>query len=159
VREAQDKWAAGVVDIGRVYREGEDYVARAAKHVDKLYAYDLGPVLFKPTLATDVPFRPTAQMALSYFVGGEIAEDRGFALKPWRSVRFGDQRISLRGQTALAMGLYLFTPYGTDAPTQVEFTFGYIRDARGDLRINLHHSSMPFTPPLLQPIEGAIADG
>ncbi|MEM8921016.1 MAG: hypothetical protein AAGB25_06580, partial [Pseudomonadota bacterium] len=33
VREAQDKWAAGVVDIGRVYREGEDYVARAAKHV------------------------------------------------------------------------------------------------------------------------------
>ncbi|MEC9118556.1 MAG: phosphoribosyl-AMP cyclohydrolase, partial [Candidatus Thermoplasmatota archaeon] len=29
------------------------------------------------------------------------------------------------------------------AETKVEFTFGYITDSSGTLRINLHHSSMP----------------
>jgi hypothetical protein len=28
----------------------------------------------------------------------------------------------------------------------VDKTFGYVRDAAGDLRIVLHHSSLPFTP-------------
>ena len=28
---------------------------------------------------------------------------------------------------------------------KVEYTFGYITDSEGNLRINLHHSSMPAT--------------
>ena len=29
--------------------------------------------------------------------------------------------------------------------TKVEYTFGYIRDINGNLRINLHHSSIPHS--------------
>jgi hypothetical protein len=40
------------------------------------------------------------------------------------------------------MGNYFFTaPDG--AEVKVEYTFGYIQDDDGRLRIQLHHSSMP----------------
>merc|ERR1712032_90503 len=40
------------------------------------------------------------------------------------------------------MGNYFFTnPEG--AEVKVEYSFGYVLDAEGKLRINLHHSSMP----------------
>lgn len=46
------------------------------------------------------------------------------------------------GDSALAMGNYFFT--GPDgAEVKVEYTFGYKADGNGDLRIRLHHSSMP----------------
>ena len=35
------------------------------------------------------------------------------------------------------------TPEGDEV--KVEYTFGYIVDSSGNLRINLHHSSMPAT--------------
>ena len=42
------------------------------------------------------------------------------------------------------MGNYFFTtPEGEEV--KVEYTFGYITDSEGKLRINLHHSSMPAT--------------
>lgn len=41
------------------------------------------------------------------------------------------------------MGEYFFTT--TDGEdVKVEYSFGYIRDANGDLKINLHHSSLPY---------------
>ena len=43
---------------------------------------------------------------------------------------------------ALAMGNYFFTgPDGSE--TKVEYTFGYVEDEDGVLRIQVHHSSMP----------------
>ena len=40
------------------------------------------------------------------------------------------------------MGNYFFTaPDGTEA--KVEYTFGYAVDEAGELRIQLHHSSLP----------------
>ena len=48
--------------------------------------------------------------------------------------------------TAIAMGNYYFTSeQDKKNETKVEYTFGYIRDINGNLRINLHHSSIPHS--------------
>jgi len=146
VLDAQEAWGDGIVAIGAVFQEDGDYKARAAEHITDLYAYEHSEVLFKPTLASDPQFRKTFDQALSYFVGGEIAEDSGFAIKPWSKVRFGEQQIITHSDSAVAMGNYFFTPVGSEEETKVEYTFGYIKDAEGRGRINVHHSSLPFTP-------------
>ncbi len=144
---AQKAWGDGIVAIGKVYREEGDYVARASEHIHTLYAYDLGPVLFKPTLASVDQYRETFEQALSYFVGGNDnhPEDKGFAIAPYTNVRWDETAISVLGDTAIAMGNYYFTNE-EGVETKVEYSFGYIRDAEGNLRINLHHSSLPFSP-------------
>ena len=44
------------------------------------------------------------------------------------------------------MGNYYFTSVDDKKnETKVEYTFGYIKDKRGNLRINLHHSSIPHS--------------
>ena len=89
-------------------------------------------------------FRGTFEAALSYFVAsnGVCPEDTGFAIKGWTAVRFENSDVILEDTTALAMGNYFFTaPEGHEV--KVEYTFGYLRDAEGALRIRLHHSSMP----------------
>jgi hypothetical protein len=143
--DAQKAWADGIVEISKVYLDKGDYKAQAKEHIDTLYAYGLSNVLFKPTLASDDQFRETFEEALSYFVGGVIEEDGGFAIKPWSAARFGEQEMIFDKDSALAMGNYYFTPVGSDEETKVEFTFAYMKDKKGNLRINLHHSSLPFS--------------
>ncbi len=146
VETAQKAWGDGIVAIGETFTAGGDYKARAAEHIRTLYAYDHGGVLFKPTLASERQFRNTFDDALSYFVTGHIGEDGGFAIKPWSNVRFGEQDVLLQDANAVAMGNYYFTPVGETEETKVEFTFVYIRDDSGALRISVHHSSLPYTP-------------
>lgn len=146
VLDAQKTWGEGIVAIGEVFINKGDYKARATQHINELYAYDHSEVLFKPTLASQKQFRATFEDALSYFVGGHISEDNGFAIKPWSKVRFGEQQIVMSSDTAIAMGNYFFTPVGETEETKVEYTFGYMKDANGKLRINVHHSSLPYTP-------------
>jgi hypothetical protein len=101
-------------------------------------------VLFKPTFAAKQQFRPTFEGAMSYFVGqnGACPEDNGFAIQHWTNVRFENQEMVINGPTAMTMGNYFFTrPDGTEA--KVEFSFCYIQDTGGKLRIHLHHSSVP----------------
>lgn len=130
--------------MASAHQMGGDYVGIARNHVETLYAYGISTVLFKPTLAAVEQFRPTFEQALSYFVASNNAcpEDKGFAIKGWTKVRFENTGIILDGSTALAMGNYFFTaPEGDEV--KVEYTFGYVLDDAGALRINLHHSSMP----------------
>ena len=144
VESAQQAWGAGIVAIASAHSTGGDYVGIASNHVNRLYAYQIGPVLFKPTLAAIDQFRPTFDTALSYFVASNNAcpEDIGFAIKGWKDVRFENTDVIGDGNTALAMGNYFFTcPEGDEV--KVEYTFGYIQDDDGNLRIQLHHSSMP----------------
>ena len=144
VESAQQAWGAGIVAIASAHSTGGDYVGIASNHVNNLYAYQIGPVLFKPTLAAIDQFRPTFDTALSYFVASNNAcpEDKGFAIKGWKDVRFENTDVIVDGNTALAMGNYFFTsPDGDEV--KVEYTFGYIQDDDGNLRIQLHHSSMP----------------
>ena len=144
VEGAQKAWGEGIVAIANAHKNDGDYVSIASNHINTLYAYQMGPVLFKPTLAAIDQFRPTFDTALSYFVASNNAcpEDKGFAIKGWTNVRFENSDVIIDGGTALAMGNYYFTdPQG--AEVKVEYTFGYIEDDQGNLRIQLHHSSMP----------------
>jgi len=144
VEEAQEKWGQGIVEISSAYSEGGDFVKRAELHIDSLYDYKDGNVLFKPTFASEEQFRSTFDSALSYFVGenGVCSEDTGFAIKGWTKVRFQNDDVIIHGSTALAMGNYFFTNSEGDE-VKVEYSFGYTNDSEGNLRICLHHSSVP----------------
>ena len=144
--KAQNTWGNAIVAIGKANQNGGDFKGLAEETVDNLYAYDEGNVLFKPTLASEQQFRLTEEDALSYFVGGDIPEDAGFALRPWSNVRFENAAFSLNCKTALAMGNYFFTDAKTGEETKVEFSFGYIKNKDGKLLIILQDSSLPFNP-------------
>jgi hypothetical protein len=149
VVNAQKAWGEGIVKIGEVFSQGGDYTAAAAEHINKFYGYDLSLVLFKPTLASVDQFRTSFDSALSYFVGGNSAfpEDKGFAIKPWTKVRWkNDGIVNNSCNMAVAMGNYWFTPASGDPETKVEYTFAYVRGEDGNLRIVVHHSSVPFNP-------------
>lgn len=145
VAAAQTAWGEGIVAIGKAFTEGGDFKAAAESHINEFYAYgDDNTVLFKPTLAAQDQFRGTFAEALSYFIGTDGTEDGGFAIKPWTAVRWENEGTVTDGDSAIAMGNYYFTD--TDGKdTKVEYTFGYLRDADGKLKINLHHSSLPFS--------------
>lgn len=135
----QKQWGDGIVAIGKA----NDPQITALDHLDTLYGYDLSDVLFKPTKASKDQFRGTKEEALSYFVKGVVPEDKGFALAPYTQVRFENEGIITDCDSAMAMGNYYFTT--TDGQDiKVEYSFGYIKDDEGNLKINLHHSSLPY---------------
>nr|WP_086299291.1 hypothetical protein [Enterococcus sp. 3C8_DIV0646] len=145
IEEAQEAWAESIVAIGEASTQSEEAAEEQAKEtLDTLYAFDEGTVLFKPTKAAEIPFRSTKEEALSYFVGGDIEEDSGFALEPWTNVRFDNHDTILNGDTALSSGNYYFTSGETGEEVKVEYTFGYMLDEDGNVRIQLQHSSVPF---------------
>ena len=147
IEAAQAAWGEGIVKIAAAHTSGGDFVQVATDHVRTLYAYGLTPVLFKPTLAAEQQFRSTFDDALSYFVASNNAcpEDKGFAIKGWTAVRFENVDILTDGKVGMAMGNYFFTtPEGDEV--KVEYSFGYTLDGDGNVRINLHHSSMPYAP-------------
>merc|ERR1719478_1666898 len=156
VLAAQKLWAESIASISKVYADQGDYVAAAGEAAGKLYGYGKSDVVFKPTKATANPFRPTAEDAMSYFVGAEAmknnkfkGEDAGFAInggKGWKDVTFRNHQIDLNGATAQAMGDYVFTDATSGDKVRVEYTFGYKRCGDGDVRIYLHHSSVPYAP-------------
>ncbi len=142
----QQVWSEGIVSIGKVYLDGGDYVAAAENHIDELYGFELGKVLFKPTLASEKQFRLTKVSALSYFVGHnpDYTEDHGFAIKPWSAIRWESAGITVLGNVALAMGNYYFTPAKGGDEVKVEYSFAYVKDENGNLKIVLHDSHVPY---------------
>ncbi len=145
INEAQKLWGNAIVEIGKAKTDGGDFEAVATKKIDELYGYEQGVVLFKPTKAAEKQFRLTKEGALSYFVGNNqnFPEDKGFALQPWTKVRFENSDMILNKYNALAMGNYFFTTLEGEE-VKVEFSFGYFKDKEGTIRINLHHSSLPY---------------
>lgn len=147
VINAQIAWGEGIVKIGETFQNNGDYVGAAKKHIQEFYGYDLGSVLFKPTLASEKQFRSTFDSALSYFVGGNESypEDKGFAIKPWKKVRWENAGIINNNcKMAVAMGNYYFTPAEGGEEVKVEYTFGYVKDANEKIKISVHQSSVPF---------------
>ena len=147
VLNAQNKWGEGVVKIGSLKENRHECEVFANEFLDKRYAFEAGPVLFKPTKCAIEQFRPAKMQALSYFIAGEnraCAEDKGFAIQPWTKVRFENSNLILEENRAIAMGNYYFTAVdGSEA--KVEYTFGY-KLIDGELKIDLHHSSFPYDP-------------
>ena len=146
VLSIQKEWADSIISIGKIFLDKGNYRLEAEKTLKKLYAFDISNVLFKPTFASQNQFRNSFEDALSYFVGGNIEEDNGFAIKPWFKIRFSENKIVIARDNAIAMGNYYFTSVEDKKnETKVEYTFGYIKDKKGNLRINLHHSSIPHS--------------
>jgi hypothetical protein len=147
VVEAQKAWGDGIVRIGEVYTSGGDYHKAAIEHIETFYGYDMGKVLFKPTLASDKQFRNSFDAALSYFVGGNetYPEDNGFAIKPWTKVRWENSGIinNPYSNMAVAMGNYYFTTQDGDE-VKVEYTFAYAKDKDGNIKIVAHKSALPY---------------
>ena len=151
VKAAQQAWGEALLAIAKANREDGAAKAKevAAGIIDKAYGYQMGPVLFKPTL-TEVPqtFRTTREGALAYFVGGDsnFPKDGGFALKDWHKYEIENAAIHINGDLALTMGKVRLTD-GKGTVTEVDKTWGFQRDEDGALRIVLHHSSLPYTAP------------
>jgi len=153
VLACQKSWASAIKSISAIYKEKGDFVGAAANAAAELYGYGHSNVLFKPTKAREVTFRPSGSDAMSYFVGadnvnsGGISEDGGFAInggRGWADVVFSNHQIDLNGNTAVAMGTYDFTDATDGSKVTVEYTFGYKKNDDGKVRIFLHHSSVPY---------------
>lgn len=149
VEDAQRAWCGALVAISSEADTKGHAAAKAlaGQVLDSAYAYNMGPVLFKPTL-TVAPqtFRTTRDGALAYFVGGDAAypNDGGFALKHWRKCESANAGIVITGNTAISMGnVTMWDSKG--AMTKVDKTWGYVRDGESKLRIVLHHSSLPYS--------------
>lgn len=149
IKAAQEAWGEGLVGISTAFAEGEDYVAIAVAVLDNLYGYEYGPVLFKPTLASDVPFRFDWDGAASYFIGTSApntvdGDELGFAKNVWTSVEFEDDwTFVINGETAIGMGTVAITD-GDGEQVIVHKSMAWFRGTDGQLRLQLHHSSVPY---------------
>lgn len=148
VLAAQQAWGQALVAIATEYDTKGFAAAKALAEtvVDSAYGYQMGPVLFKPTLA-EAPqtFRTDREGAIAYFVGGSdrFKGDTGFALKGWRNFEIANAGILVTGNSATSMGnVTVIDAKGNR--TTVDKTWGYVRGPDGKLRIVLHHSSLPF---------------
>ena len=149
VLNAQAAWCKALVDISTTGATQGPAAAKALaeKVIDAAYGYQMGAVLFKPTL-TVVPqtFRTTKAGALAYFVGGDanFPKDTGFALKGWTACEAKNAAIFIAGDSASSMGNVNITDKAGKV-TSVDKTWKYVKDDAGQLRIVVHHSSLPYS--------------
>lgn len=149
VLAAQQTWCGALVDIGKANATGGQAAAKALaeKVIDAAYGYQMGAVLFKPTL-TVAPqmFRTTRAGALAYFAGGDPAfpKDKGFALLGWTKCEIDNTAIFIADDSATTMGNVSLTSKDGKVTT-VDKTWKFVKDDAGKLRIVVHHSSLPYT--------------
>ncbi|MFV0368880.1 MAG: phosphoribosyl-AMP cyclohydrolase [Hyphomicrobiaceae bacterium] len=147
---ARAAWGDGILAISRAYDADGITRARSVANdvLDVAYGYDLGPVLFKPTLSGgEKTFRTTRKGALSYFVGHDpdYPLDLGFAIRGWRETRSETAASFIDGSVAMWMGWMYFTD--KDGQTiMTDKSWGYKKGDDGVLKIVLHHSSLPYQP-------------
>ncbi|MEM9624447.1 MAG: hypothetical protein AAF993_22595, partial [Pseudomonadota bacterium] len=80
VEQAQKGWGEAVVAIGEA---GKDAPAVAEAAAKSAYAFDLGPIQFKPTLAAEQPFRPDLEGSLKQSNSGYLqGQDERVVLPP-----------------------------------------------------------------------------
>ncbi len=149
VLAAQQGWCKALVDIAATGAKSGQPAAKALaeKVIDAAYGYQMGAVLFKPTLTVNPQtFRTTRAGALAYFVGGDPAfpMDTGFALKGWTKCDVDNAAVFIAGDSATTMGKVHFT--GKDGKvTSVDKTWKFVKDDAGQLRIVVHHSSLEYS--------------
>ena len=148
VLAAQKGWCEALVEISATNAKSGPVAAKALAEsvIDSAYAYQMGPVLFKPTLAVNPQtFRTTRAGALSYFVGGDPAypNDSGFALNDWTKCEIDNAAVFIAGDSASTMGKVHFTDKDGNVTT-VDKTWQYVKDDAGQLRIVVHHSSLEY---------------
>ena len=149
VLAAQQAWCKALVDISTTGAKSGQPAAKALaeKVIDGAYGYQMGGVLFKPTLTVNPQtFRTTRAGALAYFVGGDPAfpKDTGFALKGWTKCDVENAAVFISGDSATTMGKVHIT--GKDGKvTTVDKTWKFVKDDAGKPRIVVHHSSLEYS--------------
>ena len=133
-----DSWKQGVLDIRSVYDNKGDFQEQASKFLRTHYLFETESVFFKPTLTREEIFRNSFDRALSYFIGGDIDEDKGFALQEWKSINTDQLNILIDGVLIIAMGVLSFK---SDEVLKVAFTF-MLKESNSNLKIKVHHSSL-----------------
>ena len=133
-----DSWKQGVLDIKNVYDNKGDYQEQASKFLETHYLFETESVVFKPTLTREEIFRNSFDRALSYFIGGDIDEDKGFAIQGWESIDTDQINILIEDELIIAMGVLSFK---SDEVLKVAFTF-MLKESNSNLKIKVHHSSL-----------------
>ena len=133
-----DSWKQGVLDIQNVYDNKGDYQEQASKFLETHYLFKTESVLFKPTLTHEEIFRNSFDRALSYFIGGDIDEDKGFAIQEWKSIDTDQRNILIEDDIIIDMGVLSFK---SDEVLKVAFTF-MLKESNSNLKIKVHHSSI-----------------
>jgi Uncharacterized protein conserved in bacteria len=124
-------------------KKGADFKTLAEVFIEKHYAFSEEDILFKPTFTAEKVFRNTKTDAISYFVKGDISEDKGFALKPWETIEVDELNFLLEDNFLASMGTFLFKPLNEDEVTKVAFTFIFT-EINDSIKIKVHHSSPVF---------------
>ena len=146
--QARLAWGNGMIAISKAYRELGITEANviANDFLDDVYGFELGPVLFKPTLSGGAQtFRPTKDGALSYFVGHDptYPSDSGFGIKSWHEVSSETCAAYFDQDVAMRMGWVTLISKDGHSIT-VDKSWGYKKTENGALKIVLHHSSLPY---------------
>ena len=146
--QARAAWGDGMIAISKAYDESGITKAKeiADTFLDAVYGFELGLVLFKPTLSGGAQtFRPTKKGALSYFVGHDpkYPSDNGFGIQSWHQVKSETCATFLDGNVAMWMGWVTLIGKGGHT-VLVDKSWGYKKLKNGALKIILHHSSLPY---------------
>ena len=145
---ARSAWGESMIEISPAYeKKGIDQATVVAnKMLDNLYGFEFGAVLFKPTLSGgNQTFRSDKEGALSYFVGNnpKYPMDSGFGIKDWLEVKSETSSVLIDQNIAMWMGwVTLINKDGTSI--KVDKSWGYKKNENGNLKIVLHHSSLPY---------------
>jgi hypothetical protein len=147
--DARQLWGDALIDISTAYDTKGIPAAKeiAERVVDNAYGYNLGKVLFKPTLTSEEhTFRTTRAGAISYFIGQnpEFPDD-GFALNGWRKVEYETKAEFTDDDIGGWMGIVTLTDKNGNK-TKVDKSWNYKKGQDGNSRILLHHSSLTYNP-------------
>ena len=144
ILELQKKWADGIIKMGELSNDRKVLESSTILFLNDMYDFDGGPILFKPTKASEIQYRYNLLEALSYFISGddrECSEDQGFALAKWKKITFDNSHIKIIENLGFAVGNYYFENEKTKI--KAEYSFGYI-EIDSYVKIFLHHSSIPY---------------
>lgn len=148
ISQARQSWGEGLIKISSTFdNEGIDKTKVIANiELDRLYGFEFGPILFKPTLSGgNQTFRTDKEGTLSYFIGQnpKYQSDSGFALKSWRECNSETSSLFIENDIAMWMGWVSLTNQKGEV-TKVDKSWGFKRGLDGSLKIVLHHSSLPY---------------
>ena len=146
--DARNAWGDGIILISKTYDKNgiEAATAVARKILQDLYAFELGPILFKPTMSgVNQSFRSDLEGALSYFVGSnpKYKMDKGFGIKSWYKCESKTSDIFIENDIAMWMGAVTLSSKNGDV-IKVDKSWAYKKMSNGNLKIVLHHSSLPY---------------
>jgi len=143
VMRIQQKWGKAFVKLNKI-KDRIQLKKETKKFVKEFYNIS-EVVLFKPTKASKTPFRMDLKAIMSYFICGNIKEDKGFALNPWDKVEFSNNNIIIKGNIAICMGKCVFISKINTKKIIAEYSLVYEKCKKTNkLKILLHHSSLPY---------------